>query len=104
LTRYIVDGEGVGRYLSTMPKKKPAKLRPDVNEIAYRVMLEATGQAPKTLPPSQRGEDDKNPEAVARGSKGGKKGGKVRAGRLTPEEREDSARQAAKSRWSKHPK
>ena len=43
-----------------MPKKKPAakepKLRPDANEIAYRTMLEATGQAPKTVPPSERTE------------------------------------------------
>src|SRR6185295_14413800 len=36
-----------------MPKKPP-KLRPDVAQIAYRVMLEATGQAPKTLPPDER--------------------------------------------------
>ncbi len=83
--------------------KKPTKLRPDVNEIAYRVMLEATGQAEKTLPPSQRGKDDKDPEAVARGSEGGKKGGKARAERLTPKERKEAARQAAQARWSKHP-
>ena len=34
-----------------MAEKK--KLRPDVNEIAHRVMLEATGQAPKTPPPQR---------------------------------------------------
>jgi hypothetical protein len=32
-----------------MPKKT-TKLRPDVAEIAFRTMLEATGQAPKTPP------------------------------------------------------
>ena len=61
-----------------MAKKKPekkTKLRPDANEIAYRVMLEATGQAPKTKPPSGRSEDDKDPEAVKRGKKGGRKAG-----------------------------
>jgi hypothetical protein len=83
-----------------MPKK-PAKLRPDVAEIAFRTMLEATGQAPKTLPPEERTE--KNPDAVARGSEGGKKGGKARAGKLTPKERKESARQAAQARWSKRP-
>ena len=31
--------------------KKPAKLRPDAAEIAFRVMQEATGEAPKTRPP-----------------------------------------------------
>lgn len=52
-------------------KEKPTKLRPDLNEIAHRVMLEATGQAEKTTPPGERSEDEKNPEAVARGRKGG---------------------------------
>ncbi len=81
-----------------MPKKRP-KLRPDVAETAYRVMLEATGQAPKTLPPGERTE--KNPEAVALGSKGGRKGGKARATKLSPEEREEAARLAAQARWKK---
>lgn len=57
-------------------KKKPAKktkLRPDANEIAHRVMLEATGQAPKSLPPGERTDDEKNPEAVDRGARGGEK-------------------------------
>ncbi len=54
---------------SNMAKKK---LRPDVNEIAHRVMLEATGQAPKTQPPSERSEDLKDPEAVRRGTRGAK--------------------------------
>ena len=78
--------------------KKPApKMRPDLNENAFRVMLEATGQAPKTDPASR----DKNSEAVARGSKGGKKGGKGRAAKLSPTERSDAASRAAKARWHK---
>ena len=47
------------------------KLRPDVAQIAHRVGMEATGQWPKTKPPEQRTEEDKNPEAVRRGRKGG---------------------------------
>lgn len=78
-----------------MPKKP--KLRPDAAETAFRVMQEATGEAPKTLPPSERTE--KNPEAVARGRKGGKKGGKARAETLTKGERSKIAVKAAKSRW-----
>lgn len=35
-----------------MPKQ-PAKLRPDAAAIAFRVMQEATGEAPKTLPPQK---------------------------------------------------
>ncbi len=34
------------------PKKKPANLRPDVAETAFRVMQEATGERPKTRPPA----------------------------------------------------
>ena len=85
-----------------MAKKKPtenAKLRPDVNETAHRVMLEATGQAPKTPPAGERGDEDKNPEAVRRGSKGGQRGGPARAGKLSPEERSEIAKQAAAHRW-----
>lgn len=85
-----------------MAKKKPAKstkLRPDVAETAFRVMQEAIGEAPKTPPPSERTE--KNPEAVKRGRKGGKRGGKARSERLTPEQREEIAQIAAEARWKK---
>lgn len=80
-----------------MPKKQPAKLRPDVAEIAFRTMMEATGQAEKTLPPGERTE--KNADAVARGAKGGQKGGGARADKLTAQQRTDIARKAAKTRW-----
>jgi hypothetical protein len=43
----------------------------------------------------------KNPHAVALGKMGGSKGGKKRAESLTPEERSDSARNAALARWKK---
>lgn len=82
-------------------KKRPAKLRPDVAEVAHRVYLEAIGEAPKTAPPSERSE--KNPEAVKRGKKGGKKGGKARAVALSPSERAEVARLAATARWRKAP-
>jgi hypothetical protein len=82
-----------------MPKKPTAKMRPDVNETAYRVMLEATGQAPKTDPATKA----KNPDAVARGSKGGKKGGRARANMLSPQDRSEIASKAASARWKKAP-
>lgn len=87
-----------------MSEKKPTpkkKLRPDVNEVAHRVMLEATGQAPKTVPPSERAGAEKDAEAVARGSKGGRKGGKARAKTLSAKERSEAARKAAQKRWEK---
>lgn len=79
-----------------MPKK-PAKLRPDVAEVAFRVFQEAIGEAPKTLPPSERTE--KNADAVQRGAKGGKKGGKARAAKLNGAARSAIARNAARTRW-----
>jgi hypothetical protein len=42
----------------------------------------------------------KDPAAVALGRKGGLKGGKARAAKLTPEQRSEIARNAARSRWS----
>jgi len=62
-------------------------------------MREATGQAEKTAPPDERTEDEKNPEAVKRGSKGGEKGGKARKAALSPERRKQIARDAARARW-----
>jgi hypothetical protein len=58
-----------------MPKKRPA-LRKDENEIAFGLFQAMTGEGPRPEPPATR---EKNPEAVKRGSKGGKKGGKARA-------------------------
>ncbi len=87
-----------------MPKKKPTaktKLRPDMNETAHRVMLEATGQVPKTVPPGERTEEQKDSEAVRRGAKGGRIGGKARADALTDEELSRAAITAAHARWKK---
>jgi hypothetical protein len=47
--------------------------------------------------PAKKG---KNPNAVALGRLGGKRGGKARAQKLTPEERSAIARHAAAVRWS----
>ena len=62
-------------------------------------MREATGEAPKTLPPKERTE--KNPDAVERGARGGKKGGKVRAAKLSKAKRTADAKNAAAVRWTK---
>ena len=45
----------------------------------------------------------KDPNAVALGRKGGLKGGKARAVKLTPEQRAEIARKAAAARWKKKP-
>ena len=43
----------------------------------------------------------KNPNAVALGKLGGSKGGKIRAERLTAEQRREIARKAVTARWAK---
>ena len=43
----------------------------------------------------------KNPNAVALGKLGGSKGGKIRAAKLTPEERSEIARKAVLARLAK---
>ena len=69
---------------------------------AFRIVQEATGEAEE---PEQHGDEakaiaeGKNPAAVALGRLGGKKGGKARAAKLTPEQRSAIAKKAAAARW-----
>lgn len=78
-----------------MPKR-PRRPR-DPNELAFQVFQEAIGEA--SPEPEPKPEREKNPAAVALGKLGGKKGGKARAAKMTPEERAESARKAAEARW-----
>ena len=74
-------------------KKKPPQ---DLNALAAFITEEATGEdAPNT---------NKNQVAAASGRLGGLKGGKARAERMTPEERSESARKAARARWDRSPR
>jgi len=80
------------------------KVRPrDPNQLAYRIIQEATGQVPKYDPRTAEKSVDpaKNPNAVALGRLGGLKGGAARAAILTPKKRSQIAAKAAKARWGK---
>jgi hypothetical protein len=44
---------------------------------------------------------EKNQAAVALGKLGGKRGGKARAAKLTPQRRKEIAKKAAQTRWNK---
>ncbi len=81
-----------------MPKKKRPSLRKDENETAYALVQAMIGEGPRPLPPGER---EKNPEAVKRGRKGGKKGGDARAKALSEKRRVQIAEEAAKARWQK---
>lgn len=77
--------------------KAPKRPR-DANALAKFITDIATGQVelPKT-------DDGKDPAAVALGRKGGLKGGKVRAGVLSPRRRKEIAQKAARARWKVNP-
>jgi hypothetical protein len=70
----------------------------DMNQLAKRILDEATGDEPKTEAPAA---PKKNKAAVALGKIGGKKGGAARAAALTPEQRSEIAKKAAAGRWKK---
>lgn len=62
--------------------------------MAAAIVESATSDEPEPDP-----DEGKNPAAVALGRLGGKKGGKARAAKLTPEERSAIAKKAAQARW-----
>jgi hypothetical protein len=84
-----------------MPERSNKKRPRDPNQLAYQVMLESTGQAPKYEPEEKPIDSTKNPHAVALGRLGGLKGGVARAAKLGPKKRSQIATKAAKTRWSK---
>ena len=64
--------------------------RKDFSQTAFNVAQIATGEAPKPQPLTGKKADSR---------KGGLKGGKARADKLTAKERSDIAKKAAKVRW-----
>ncbi len=70
----------------------------DPSKLAKEIIDLATDEDYQDQPDEDEGKD---PAAVALGRKGGLKGGKARAAKLTAEERSAAARWAAKARWAK---
>jgi len=89
-----------------MPKRLSKKQTPkenDPNVAAFRLLQRVTGE-----PESSARKDNvvpllprKNPAAVALGRKGGLKSAAGRLAKLSPEERSNIAKHAARQRWSK---
>jgi hypothetical protein len=67
-----------------MPKKREPR---DVNELAWSIVNDLTGDEPPAPEPNK--------------VETGKKGGEARAAKLTPKERREIARKAARARWGK---
>jgi hypothetical protein len=81
-----------------MPNRSSKLKRPrDFNSRAFQSVAILTGTAPPG--PEPEPEDPIKAAAALLGRKGGLKGGKARAAKLTPEERSEIARKAAAARW-----
>jgi hypothetical protein len=79
-----------------MPNRSSKPKRPrDSNQLAKAIVDVATGEAQEEKPK----DNGKDPAAVALGRKGGLKGGKARAAKLSKEKRQEIARKAAAARW-----
>jgi hypothetical protein len=89
-----------------MPKRTSKKSKPaDITLLARAIAEEATGESltdqPLPKEPPQDPTHEKNPNAVALGKLGGKKGGDARAKKLSPEQRKAIAQKAARARWGR---
>lgn len=78
-----------------MPDRSRKRPR-DPSQLGKLIVDIATGEVEDTAP-----DDGKNAAAVELGRKGGLKGGKARAEKLSPEQRSASARKAATARWKR---
>jgi hypothetical protein len=70
---------------------KKTNPRKDFTQTAFNVFQQATGEI--------EAPDEELTGKKADSQKGGLKGGKARAEKLTPEERSEIAKKAAKARW-----
>lgn len=96
ITAALVDERSASCDCVCMPDRSRKKRPADLNRLAASIVADATSDEPDPDP-----YEGKNPAAVELGRKGGLKGGKARAEKLTPEERSEIARKAARARWSK---
>ena len=82
--------------LGVMPKqagKNPKRPR-DPNQRAKLIVDIVTGESDEPKAPPA-----KDPAAVSLGRRGGLKGGKARAAKMTEKERSEAARKAVEARW-----
>lgn len=83
-----------------MTAKAPKRPK-DANQLARSIVELATGEATHREPTP---DDDlgKDAAAVSLGRRGGLKGGKARAKKLTAAQRKEIAVKAAQARWREH--
>jgi hypothetical protein len=76
-----------------MPDRSRKRPR-DINQLAASIVSSATSD-------EMEPDDGKDPAAVALGRRGGLKGGKARAAKLTATQRSEIAKRAAAARWAR---
>lgn len=81
-----------------MPDRSRKKRPADLNRLAASIVADATADEDE---PDTDPYEGKDPAAVELGRKGGLKGGRARAEKLTPEQRSEIARKAAAARWQR---
>ncbi len=77
-----------------MPDRSRKRPR-DLNALAASIVSDATDEDKP-----EHEDEAKDAAAVALGRRGGLKGGRARADKLTPERRQEIARKAAAARWA----
>lgn len=93
-------------------RKKAVRKKPtDINVIASSIVEQATGQPTETDATRDLFNSEivqkaiaegKDPLAVLLGQRGGLKGGKARAEKLSAKKRKEIAKKAAQARWAKY--
>ena len=89
--------------------KRSSKSPKSPSARPHRILDKATGQPPSDLRQAESvpepTAEERRAAAITLGRLGGKKGGKARAAKLTPEQRREIARKAANVRWhgTEHP-
>ena len=81
--------------------KRPKKTRKDVVQNALAAIEKATGEKLSKIEEPPPEPDTRDPAAVALGRKGGLKGGKARAAKLSAQQRSAIAKKAAQKRWGR---
>ena len=82
-------------------RRSSKKLPKDPNQLAYEIVRMST-EEPEPVQEEPKKERSPVSQYLSEiGRKGGLKGGKARAEKLTPEQRKEIAKKAAKARWAK---
>jgi hypothetical protein len=84
-----------------MPETRRKRPR-DPAQLAKLMIDIASGEVEDREPDPPLGNKDAG--AVSLGRRGGLKGGKARAAKMTADQRKDAARKAATARWAEKPK